>query len=569
MKKQFLLAFGLATMMLAGCSDSDNVADGGNTPDPNATGYLSVRVALPSTSGYAGRAESNFTNDQNEQGVVDEYKVNSINLICFNDEDKVIYNFPITDGLASSLPPSTATGITTEVTLPVKEVSKAVKKVLVLVNKPTSLSIADGDKWSSIYGKQLTDNPDLTGVSNDNFFMTNTTLSNGSGLTTLLVNVEPKETQSQAMASPYTVNVERAVGKVSLSHNTGTGSGWDDNYNSWKYTVSETGYSPDVVEFESWVLDNTNKSTYAIRHYDKDWESLTGDDALGNNYTQRFFGSFTYKGNTPNEARTYWAQDLNYDIAYDAANFNSNASAINKNMGVPLYCLENTFDVDHMTSQQSTRVLLKAKYTPNNIATELAPAADKTWYRIGSNIKAYTESGINSLILEALTKEGHNYTTVTIDPDKLQAGENTLQETMFTGFDSDTDKKDKQFACIKRALGKITCFEDGYCYYEVRVQHFGKSYTPWGEESNAPTIGSTKFYDYAGLGTDTEEKLHYLGRYGIVRNNWYQLELGKVSAPGSPTVPELSDKADDEQKYYIQATVKIMDWAVRKQSVDL
>ena len=63
--------------------------------------------------------------------------------------------------------------------------------------------------------------------------------------------------------------------------------------------------------------------------------------------------------------------------------------------------------------------------------------------------------------------------------------------------------------------------------------------------------------------------MHYLGRYGIVRNNWYELELGKVSAPGSPTVPELSDKADDEQKYYLQATVKIMDWAVRKQSVDL
>ena len=62
---------------------------------------------------------------------------------------------------------------------------------------------------------------------------------------------------------------------------------------------------------------------------------------------------------------------------------------------------------------------------------------------------------------------------------------------------------------------------------------------------------------------------NYLGRYGIVRNNWYQLELGEIKAPGTPTVPSLSDKADDEQKYYIQATVKIMDWAVHKQSVDL
>ena len=86
MKKQFLLAFGLASMLLAGCSDSDNVADGGNTPDPNATGYLSVRVALPSTSGYAGRAATDQSNDQYEHGEVDEYKVNSINLICFNSD---------------------------------------------------------------------------------------------------------------------------------------------------------------------------------------------------------------------------------------------------------------------------------------------------------------------------------------------------------------------------------------------------------------------------------------------------------------------------------------------------
>ena len=154
-----------------------------------------------------------------------------------------------------------------------------------------------------------------------------------------------------------------------------------------------------------------------------------------------------------------------------------------------------------------------------------------------------------------------------MDVSQYTAGENNFDEANFTGWSTDGGVKTKQLDCVKRTVGKITCFEDGYCYYEVRVQHFGKTYTPWGGEDLAP--GTDTYYDYVSKDSDGDEDMHYLGRYGIVRNNWYQLELGKVSAPGSPTVPELSNKADDEQKYYLQATVKIMDWAVRKQSVDL
>ncbi|MCI7274439.1 Mfa1 fimbrilin C-terminal domain-containing protein, partial [bacterium] len=61
----------------------------------------------------------------------------------------------------------------------------------------------------------------------------------------------------------------------------------------------------------------------------------------------------------------------------------------------------------------------------------------------------------------------------------------------------------------------------------------------------------------------------YLGRYGIVRNNWYELELGTISGPGDPEKPSSTTDPDDSKKTYISATVKIMDWAVRKQSVNL
>lgn len=32
-----------------------------------------------------------------------------------------------------------------------------------------------------------------------------------------------------------------------------------------------------------------------------------------------------------------------------------------------------------------------------------------------------------------------------------------------------------------------------------------------------------------------------LGRYGVVRNNWYHLDLQSVSGPGTPWIPDPSD----------------------------
>lgn len=62
----------------------------------------------------------------------------------------------------------------------------------------------------------------------------------------------------------------------------------------------------------------------------------------------------------------------------------------------------------------------------------------------------------------------------------------------------------------------------------------------------------------------------YLGRYGVLRNNWYELSVNKVSNLGYPEVPEVKpEKPDDENDKYINVEVKILDWAKRSQSIDL
>ena len=560
MKKQFLLAFGLASMLLAGCSDSDNVADGGNTLDPNATGYLSLKVVLPSTSGYAGRAEMDQSNDQEYHGAPKEYNVQTLDLVCFDASNKVVKYLPLTGAELGWSTPSTpdnpTEGITTEKVLPVQEVPSTVTSVLVMVNKP-ALTIDEGTTtFNDLYAQTLASSVDLVGgASKDKFFMTNSPLSNDTD-STLLVKVQTQKTQAAAIADTRVVNVERAVGKVSLSHV--TGGNWDGTYDNWKYTLTATGYTSDEVKFDTWILDNTNTKTYLIRHYNTAWENRT--NTIGQRFrstTNNYVGSEGVM-----MARTYWAQDPNYNTAETL----NAAGSINGAMNDPQYCFENTFDVKRMKGTNTTRVLLEATYTPTGFTS------GNTWYRVGEAITARNASYINTLISQALTNAGLGALgTVTVNEAVLAAGKNEIKEGILSGLTE--AKKADQIKAIKNALGSITAFKNGKCYYEVRVQHFGKKYTPWGEETGAPSVGGggEKFYDYTSF-ADSElgtMENNYLGRYGIVRNNWYDLQLGEIKAPGSPTKPDLSDKADDEQKYYLQATVKIMDWAVRKQTVDL
>jgi hypothetical protein len=68
-------------------------------------------------------------------------------------------------------------------------------------------------------------------------------------------------------------------------------------------------------------------------------------------------------------------------------------------------------------------------------------------------------------------------------------------------------------------------------------------------------------------GTNNEK---YLGRYGVLRNNWYELSVNKVTGLGYPDVPEVKPTLpDDENDQYISVSVKILSWAKRSDTVVL
>ena len=106
---------------------------------------------------------------------------------------------------------------------------------------------------------------------------------------------------------------------------------------------------------------------------------------------------------------------------------------------------------------------------------------------------------------------------------------------------------------MSKGIG-IKTYKEGVSYYIARIKHFGDDLTPWKE----------------GDATYDGENLKWLGRYGVLRNNWYDLTIEKISGPGYPDVPEVKpDTPDDEDTKYISVSVKILDWAKRSQSWDL
>lgn len=575
MKKQFLLAFGLASMMLAGCSDSDNVADGGNTPDPNAKSYLSLRLNLPTSTGSGSRADENFKNDQFDKGVSDEYKVNDITLVCFNPSNEIVGKVEVTAG-SYSWANGTEDGITTQAVLPIQEVDKDTKKVLVLVNKPAGIAITNGTNFDDFNAAITATVEDLIGTDKDDFFMTNSPLSNGktggTSYTTQLVNVTPQTTKEAAMAYQRDIYVERAVGKVSVS----VGADWTPA--DWSYTITaDEGFKGDKITIKAWAIDNYNTKMYPVRKYVANastWEAFATNP-------KRFYGALNYHGNqyfsvapsTPEgdrtlEGRTYWCEDPNYEgntglhTSTDNLTDAANVAAMEK----PQYCLENTFNVKNMSLKNTTRVVIKALYTPKGFE------ANKTWFRLGNSGKAYSLASLEEKINKELGLSDANIVKLKTDNTFAQ-GKQDFAEAMFQDATPGINAAitPEQVTKLKKQLSNLIAYVDGYCYYTTLVKHFGSEFTPWGGDASAPEVDGTKFHNYVTSYKGADDETRYLGRYGIVRNNWYQLELNKVTAPGAASVPDVAtdNTSDDEQKYYIQATVKIMDWAVRKQSVDL
>ena len=582
--------FGLAVIaaMTASCSSNEDLGTAGPGTGTNeaGVGYATFSINLPTTSGTRAADDPTF-----DHGSDYEYKVNDATLLIFKQGKATKegdYTFVESAELGSMAPwkdPS-ETGVTThaKITAKLEHVDKTVGYyALVLLNNGTGTNTkvalpttptteGEGMKfsdWNAVANAKAKDIANYT----NGFYMANAPLFKDNKVTTLVAIDQNKiyPTEEQAAKSAATdVYVERGLAKVTLK--TGIAAGMTDD----NYTVTGVTYQGDKVKISNWALDVTNQKTFPIHNVDGLATATDYKDIWSNTATPAGSNGATTQRFVDNKAtlaqRVYWGKDPNYDNTdlcdtKDAdkkalkAEFNYVANEdVTAKPNTSLYCLENTFNLANMMQGQTTRVVFKAKYIPNGIAE------NTNFYKIGKNTAIWNEDNLVKEIEAAVASVFPGTTTDKITVNlKAEGNDITAAGTHYikaaniavTGVEAETITNN--ITAINTQLGLkeadkvgISTYAGGESYYIARIKHFGDALTKW--ES----------------GTYGEKNLEYLGRYGVLRNNWYELTVQSVSGPGYPSVPEVKPSTpDDEDDNYINVSVKILDWAKRSQDVDL
>lgn len=556
--------FGLAVLaaMTASCSSNNELVNGGNGSGEveNGTAYASFKINLPTTSGTRAAGDPQGTPDFNE-GTAAEYEVKNGTILIF---DATTGKF-VTSAELGNMNPWTdvkTDGVTTAAIATVKLSNVSISgnyNALVLLNNNTNdndtkkVTLPSAADIYATWSKDVSKANATNYVSTDGIFMANAPMhtSTTTEPTTLVkinnVCASPEEAQAKAATVIY---VERGLAKVTM-----------EDFTAGGYSIADGTYAGGKVEIKNWQLDVTNKSTFPVHQTSDlmtDWNKIWN--------TNRFYD----QTNTAFK-RVYWGVDPNYNNS-DYQTLENCKTAFNmiKNKEVtgdageanPQYCLENTFDLDNMKQGQTTRVVFKAVFTPKNFTT------GQTFYKIGNNTAIWDATKLAQQIKTvALTAMG---ITDAAEQDKYsvdlskgtdisgKAGQHLVKAENITFTGEGTSKVTEPIVnAINDKLGLsaetgISTYLNGEAYYIARIKHFNEL-TSW-------TPGT-------GYGTDNTA---FLGRYGVLRNNWYELSVNKVSGLGYPDVPEVKPTVpDDENDQYINVSVKILSWAKRSQSIDL
>lgn len=554
--------FGMAVMAtaLVGCSSNDNLApDGkGNVGKPGEA-YASFTINLPTTSGTRADEPVKDGTPSFAEGTAAEYEVKNGTILIFDaSTDKFV-----TSAELGTMNPWTKktdeNGVTTSAIATVKlsnvtvggnynalvllnnDVDAATKKVTLPTTTETYAT------WSKAFDKVNADKY----ASTDGIFMANAPMYSATSEPTTLVKINhvcasPEEAQAKAATVVY---VERGLAKVTM-----------EDFTAGGYSIDAGTYAGGNVKIMNWQLDVTNKSTFPV-HQTGTLKTSWGE--IWN--TPRF-----YDGTNTAFKRVYWGVDPNYNKS-EYQTLENCKTAFNmitndKVVGVagqdkPQYCLENTFDLDNMKQGQTTRVVFKAVFTPKDFTS------GETFYKIGNNTAIWSKTNLETQIhTVAVTVMGIT------DPDeqdkyvvKLNASTNNIsgeaglhtikpENIEYTGtgtslVDANIDKINEKLGLTETG---ISTYLNGEAYYIARIKHFNEL-TPWN----------------AGEAYDSNNE-KYLGRYGVLRNNWYDLSVTSISGLGYPDVPEVKPTLpDDENDQYVNVEVKILSWAKRSQQIKL
>lgn len=267
----------------------------------------------------------------------------------------------------------------------------------------------------------------------------------------------------------------------------------------------------------TWAMDITNKSTYWSR-VQTNIAPSEGGGIEGTTTAREFLYAKDYnwdgvsqlrKGNPFTELAGF-----NYIQPTDVL---GNTLSATEGQYSREYVLENTMAAEEQWEDVTSRVLIKGNYIPNGFN------ADDSYYFFGG--AAFSHKQIFDMV-----KGDEEWPE---SPTGLQAAVESSDFDFSVNVEPGASKED--------ANGLISFYKKGLSYYTILVRHFDDNLSP--------------------------DNMGY-GRYGIVRNNVYNVSINKVTGPGKPSIPD-PEGPDDKEEEYISAQVEVLPWVVRTQGADL
>lgn len=315
--------------------------------------------------------------------------------------------------------------------------------------------------------------------------------------------------------------------------------------------------------------------------------------AVDNNYNADATDLFTRAGTLLNTAIQKFDPSHN-PIGGDLRPFIKEGSS--KNF---YYCAENTFDTKHQTVKNTTRVVVAAQF--NNGQDFFTLSSDPNKIYVKATIEQYIKDqilnrvNVRNWLADYVKVQGKELTDdiqrKLFDCNVTNTGAEvgkaivvwTLNSTEISNYLGDIADKSAKITAIQNAYNVIAAdqlkyihdnitdqlsyYKDGVAYYQALIKHFGDSETPWNPETHI--VGGNNVENIYDFNDAEGGDKRYLGRYGVVRNNWYDMKITQVSRIGSSVVPPLTDDPDDTVEQYVKVKINIMPWAMRRQNVIL
>lgn len=584
MKKIFFSAM-LAAAFLASCSSESELKPAAGEVADGETGYVGFTIGLPTAKGTRA-------NDEFEDGTPspDEYKVNNATLFLFHgnsEEDaKFIAAYPMnitnfetngsnqqctTEGIVTAelLKPSAGDNLFAYVMLNhndmVTVTQSSVSTTPASTTKINGEELAVGTSFADFSKLEMTE----LGRTSDNLVMTNAPVCDKTGgadapvaaqITTLAKLDRSKifATEATAQAQPAgEAYVERAAAKITV-----TATMADEDAIKADANVK---YSKASIK---WAVNNENKAYYNARQMRAEWLVYAADGVEGTVTNKfRFLSGSAIHDGVVRTVRTYWAEDMNYDNG-ETTGFKAIPAAADitdkAEDGKSVYVTENTFDVNNQKEKNTTGLSISATFNDgkdfyiastygDNKILQRVDDASTAKETVADYIKKYLRN--NSSAFKAWLERGVTDFAVTMN-DNAVAGTATVATVSGTGLPTGITPE-----YINRHI-TFKFYKGGVAYYNLLIKHFGDAETPWNREKHTDNTIEGIYNATAPATPET----NFLGRYGIVRNNWYRIQISGINQIGDPIVVTPGETPDDKTRNYLSVKIHILPWAVRTQS---